>query len=538
MNACFWDGGGLLAAEAIKVAKLDLPRSATIALAIALGVYLVVLTGLSIFASRKVETEEDYLVAGRNLPLFLCWGTLIATWFGAASMTAASEAAREDGLIGVILDPFACAATLVFAGLFYAAPMWRMKLLTTGDFFRRTYGTKAELIGACIQIPSYFGWIALQYKALGDMQELYFGIPAGWGIVIACGITLAYTMIGGMWSVTLTDTAQIVFAFFGLLMLAFSAYSSFGGGSAFIGIDRMIAQTEPSHLTLLPEATALAILGYFGTWATGLFGNIPGQDLQQRIFSARDEKTASRACILAGVLYLSFGLIPVSLGLISRLIEPDAEGGILQLMAAKYLTPTMAVIFVVSFTSIVVSTATSAVLAPATILGHNVLSRIAILKNRGLVLDRFCVFLISMGGLALAFSGQSKMALLDLALSMQLVALFIPLTMGLYGRPRTAWAAVLAMVFGIACFMARWLPEQIFLVQPESFEGEYPDYVAQLYPASAGLLRDILTIPADLYGFGASLVGYFVGQSIGYHSQPINDQTLKDAWGDEWHRYS
>ncbi len=538
MNACFWDGSGLLAAEAIKVAKLDLPRSATIALAIALGVYLVVLTGLSIFASRKVETEEDYLVAGRNLPLFLCWGTLIATWFGAASMTAASEAAREDGLIGVILDPFACAATLVFAGLFYAAPMWRMKLLTTGDFFRRTYGTKAELIGAFIQIPSYFGWIALQYKALGDMQELYFGIPAGWGIVIACGVTLAYTMIGGMWSVTLTDTAQIVFAFFGLLMLAFSAYSSFGGGSAFIGIDRLIAQTEPSHLTLLPEATALAILGYCGTWATGLFGNIPGQDLQQRIFSARDSKTASRACILAGVLYLAFGSIPVSLGLISRLIEPDAEGGILQLMAAKYLTPTMAVIFVVSFTSIVVSTATSAVLAPATILGHNVLSRIAIFKNRGLVLDRFCVFLISMGGLALAFSGQSKMALLDLALSMQLVALFIPLTMGLYGRPRSSWAAILAMGFGITCFMARWLPEQIFLVQPDSFEGEYPDYVAQLFPASAGLLRDMLTIPADLYGFGASLVGYFVGQAIGYRSQPINDQTLKDAWGDEWHRYS
>lgn len=178
------------------------------------------------------------------------------------------------------------------------------------------------------------------------------------------------------------------------------------------------------------------------------------------------------------MLYLAFGSIPVSLGLISRLIEPDAEGGILQLMAAKYLTPTMAVIFVVSFTSIVVSTATSAVLAPATILGHNVLSRIAIFKNRGLVLDRFCVFLISMGGLALAFSGQSKMALLDLALSMQLVALFIPLTMGLYGRPRSSWAAILAMGFGITCFMARWLPEQIFLVQPDSFEGEYPDYVA------------------------------------------------------------
>uniref|UniRef100_A0A7C2K2T8 Sodium:solute symporter n=1 Tax=Schlesneria paludicola TaxID=360056 RepID=A0A7C2K2T8_9PLAN len=529
----------LLAAEAPEFTQLQMTPGTQWLLGGALAVYLVVLTVLSVVATKKVSTEEDYLVAGRNLPLFLCWGTLIATWFGAASMTAASESAREEGLLGVILDPFACAVTLVYAGLMFAGPMWRMKLLTTSDFFRRTYGSTAELVGACIQVPAYFGWIALQYKAIGGMLAVYFGVPVEWGIVIACGVTLAYTMIGGMWSVTLTDTLQISFAFLGLLILAYTAYSQFGGGSAFAGVDRLLTETDPQYLTLIPPAAAAAILASTGAWATGIFGNIPGQDLQQRIFSARDAKTASRACILAGILYFCFGMIPVSLGLISQHVAAEADGDILQIMAGKYLTPALAVIFVVSFTSVVVSTATSAVLAPATILSHNLLGRFSYFRGRGLVLDRLCVFLISMGGLSLAFSGQSKMELLDLALSMQLVALYIPLHMGLYGRPRSQWCALIPMILGISCFMARWLPENVFLVQPDNFQGEYGDYIASLIASLAwkGILRDLFMMPDSLYGLGASLIGYLLAQAIFSRQEPINDQTLKDAWGEDWTRF-
>src|SRR5687768_3355895 len=90
---------------AAEIAPLDLAPSTRWLLGGALGLYLVVLTTLSVLAARRVNTQEDYLVAGRSLPLFLCWGSLIATWFGAESMTASSEAARESGLLGVILDP-------------------------------------------------------------------------------------------------------------------------------------------------------------------------------------------------------------------------------------------------------------------------------------------------------------------------------------------------------------------------------------------------------------------------------------------------
>ncbi|MCS5617807.1 MAG: Na+:solute symporter, partial [Pirellulales bacterium] len=164
--------------------RLDLPPGAVPLLGWALAGYVAFLLGISIYASRRIRNEADYVVAGRRLPLFLAWGTLIATWFGAATMFAAAEAAREEGLLGVVLDPLACAGTLVIAGIFFARPLWKMELYTMADFYRAKYGSAAELTGALIQVPAYFSWIALQYTALARILELYFEIPLASGILI------------------------------------------------------------------------------------------------------------------------------------------------------------------------------------------------------------------------------------------------------------------------------------------------------------------------------------------------------------------
>lgn len=470
-------------------------------LKIALGIYVVFLLGLSIVATRRVRNEEDYLIAGRRLPLFLAWGTLMATWFGAATMFAAAESARDEGLRGVILDPFACSATLIFAGLFFARPLWRMKLLTMADFYHEKYGEKAEILGASIQIPSYFAWIALQYTALSRILSTYFETPFTHGVLYSAAVTLVYTLVGGMWSVTLTDTLQIVVALFGLVVLATTVFAQpeLGDGSAVRGVSVMLeklSDSHPEHLSLLPGMSGVLIMSWIAAWATGLFGNIPGQDLQQRVFASKDENTASRACILAGVLYFMFGIIPVSLGLASHVTHPELEGEPVAFLAGHYLSPAMLVVFVIAVVSMVVSTATSAVLAPATLLGHNLLNRLPILRDRALLRDRLCVVLVSAGGVVLALQGQGMMELLDMALSIQLVALFIPVVMGIYGKPRGQASAVLAMSLGFSTWLIK------FGLEIAEFE------------AAPGLAQTLMDIPADFYGFGFSLAGYLVGQQL------------------------
>ena len=481
---------------------LNLEPGAVWILGWALVGYVLLLLLISVYATGKVEDETDYLVAGRRLPLFLAWGTLIATWFGAATMFAAAGAAREAGMLGVVLDPFACSATLILAGIFYARPLWKMELFTMADFYRVKYGAAAEIIGACIQVPSYFSWIALQYTALAKILELYFGIPLMTGILIVAAVTLVYTMIGGMWSVTLTDTVQIVIGLAGLVVLLLATLSQpqLGDGNPLRGawtLATRVAQTHPDHLRLVPGDMSLAVmLGWLGTWATGLFGNIPGQDLQQRVFASKSPDTAMRACVLAGVLYFFFGMMPVMLGLASLVTHPGEAIDPVGFLAGEYLSTGMLVVFVVAIVSMVVSTATSAVLAPATILGHNLLARLAPFANRPLFRDRLCVVLVSLGGVAMAMWGKSLMALLDVALSIQLVALFVPVTMGIYGRPRGALPAVLSMLLGFFAWMATFAIEHLDGRLPEAF------------------FTAVTTVPSDFWGLGFSVVGYALGQAL------------------------
>ncbi|MFM8413855.1 MAG: sodium:solute symporter family transporter, partial [Planctomycetota bacterium] len=385
-------------------------------------------------------------------------------------------------------------------------PLWKMELYTMADFYRAKYGKAAEVVGACIQVPSYFSWIALQYLALARILELYFGIPLVVGILLVAAVTLAYTLIGGMWSVTLTDTAQIVIAMVGLvvLMAATLSDSRLGDGDPFRGLAVVysrVSQTHPDHLRLVPaEASLAAILPWLAAWATGLFGNIPGQDLQQRVFASKSPNTAMHACILAGVLYLVFGMIPVTLGLASLVTHPEGQLDPVGFLAGEYLSPWMLVVFVIAVMSMVVSTATSAVLAPATILGHNLLSRLPPLDGNGLLRDRICVVLVSLGGVAMALCGKSLMQLLDVALSIQLTALFVPVAMGIYGRPRGPLPAVLAMLAGLGAWLVTFTIEHL--------EGRLPE----------AFFTAVTTVPSDFWGLGCSILGYALGQALAHRA--------------------
>ena len=483
-----------------------------------LGLYLLCIFALSIFAARRVKSEEDYVVAGRRLPLTLAWATLLATWFGAATILGAAEAARVEGVRGTVLDPFASGAALIVAGLFFARPLWNMRLLTIADFYGRAFGPRSEIVASIILVPGYFGWIAAQYLALAGIQQTFFGIDPTTGMLIAAGIITAYTLIGGMWSVTLTDALQMSIVLVTLVVLAAASFAQLGGGSLAAGLSRLFEQTPSDELTLLPEAGAAAAIVWLGTWGSGVFGNIPGQDLMQRVFASKSARTAVNACVLAGVVYIAFGLIPVGLGLASRILLPaDGNGEILAVLASQYLAPALTVVFVVSLVSIIVSTATSAVLSPATIMGHNLLARLAAFRGRGLFADRLSVLLITLASLATAFSGKTILELLELSLSIGLVALFVPLVFGLWGRPRGELPALLAMGFGALVWVAREAMEFIVVAAVDPVAGgsvTLAERLASGYGGGGPLAWAVFVfalLPSAISGTAFSLAGYWLG---------------------------
>ena len=479
-------------------------------LAVFVVVYLLAILVVSWFASRRVRNEEDYVVAGRRLPLWLAWGTLLATWFGAATMMGAAEAARYEGLRGTLLDPFAAGLALIAAGLLFARPLWEMKLLTIGDYYGRRFGSRAEVAASVILVPGYFGWIGAQYVALGGLMHTFFGVPMPVGIAGGALVVGVYTLLGGMWSVTLTDTLQLGVLLVGLLVLVGSVISQLGDGSWVTGCATLWRETDPEMLSMMPEATAVGVIGWLAVWGNGIFGNLPGQDLTQRIFASRDAITAVRACVLAGVVYLAFGMIPVALGLASRLLLPVGAGesaDIMAVLAQQFLSPAMTVVFVISLLSIIISTATSAVLSPATLLAHNLLGRWPRFAAHKLWTERFCVVLMIACGLAMAFSGDSIMGLLEASLVTIFAALFVPLLLGVYGPPCGPSPALHAMGWGIGMWLFRSLLEAWWLPLPEAASAEYSDYLAGRWAP----LWIIGAVPAEIAGVLASFAGYGYG---------------------------
>jgi Na+/proline symporter len=414
-------------------------------------VYVAAMYAIAFFARKRIVTAEDYIVAGRRLPFSLAWMTLLGTWFGAETILTTPDEVRVRGLVATALDPLGVGLCLVVAGLFVAAPMWRMQLLTLPEFFGRKFGRTAELLSALIMVPSYFGWIAAQYVALAGILELYFGLDMRIGIAVVAIVGGGYTIMGGMWSVAFTDALQISLVLVGIVILGGVVLYQLGAGDFVAGFERLHTDVPPEKLDWIPAEDLEALVGWLAVLAIGALGNLPGQDLLQRIFASKSARVAQGACLFAGVAYLSFGMIPVGLGLASSVIAPGAEGSVLPILAGAFLTPVLAVVFLVAVLSAVLSTIDSAIIAPSSVLAQNVLR--PVFPNHLLALNRWSTVVVGAGSLVMAYVGESAYELLESAYAATLVGLFVPMMFGLYTRPQSGKAALASIVLGTGVWL-------------------------------------------------------------------------------------
>jgi SSS family solute:Na+ symporter len=430
---------------------LQVPDMNSFVLGAVLFAFLLAMLAIGLWSRGRIESAEDYLVAGRRLPLSLAWATLFATWFGAGTLLTATDEVRAEGLRAAALEPIGAGLCLILAGLFFARKLWSMRLLTLADFYARRFGPRAELVASLIMIPSYFGWIAAQFVALAGVLELYWAIPAAHGIWLVALVGTGYTVLGGMWSVTLTDIVQLAILLAGLGVLAVGALLELGTDAGMAaGWLRLLEATPPEKLVLIPSESAAALLAWISVLGIGMLGNLPGQDLAQRIFASRSAQVAVAACLLAGVLYIVLGMIPVLAGLAADLIvgPEGSRTATLPLLVGTLLSPAMSIVFVLALVAAVMSTIDSAVLAPSSVLANNLLRRVW--PDASLLgLSRAAVVAVAATSLAVAYVGASAYELLESAYAITMVGLFVPLTVGLHSERGSERAALFAMLTGI-----------------------------------------------------------------------------------------
>lgn len=414
---------------------------------IAIGVFVLGMIAIGAVAARRAAGAEDFLVAGRSLPLWLCTATLTATWMGAGTVIGAAGAAYEEGMLGVIADPFGAALCLTIAGMFYVRTLRRMELLTIADFFQLRYSPWSGILSSVALMALYIGWTAVQFKAFGLVAGSLIDADPDMAIVAGAIIILIYTAAGGMWAVALTDAVQVVILLIGLALILPLVISDFGG------IDATIGQLTADQLRMVPaEGTSSAWIEYLRAWLIIGIGSIATQDLMQRSFSARSEGIARNSAYLAAILYLTFGMIPVILGLIGSHVVPglaDPEM-IVPELAAKHLHPVATVFFIGALLAAVMSSADSALLAPASLLSANIIPffRPQVSDKNSLAWARWSVPVIGLVSLIVALRAEEIFDLMLSSFEMPLVSLFAPFTAGIWWKRANATGALASMIVG------------------------------------------------------------------------------------------
>lgn len=422
-------------------------------LLLSIGLYMLMTIAIGWWASTRVKNTRDFVMAGRSLPLVVAASAMFATWFGSETIMGAPSQFVDGGLIAVVEDPFGAALCLILVGAFFARRFYKMNLLTFIDFFRIRYSRTTELVSAILIVPSYFGWIAAQLVAMAVVLGALTGIPFHMGIILCTFVVVFYTYIGGMWAVSITDFVQTIIIIAGLVVLAVSMAEAAGG------VSRVIASTPEGFFNFLPEGNFHSISHYIAAWITIGLGSIPQQDVFQRVMSAKDVKTSVRAAYIGGFMYLTIGFIPLFIALAGRMLYTDTGGGdpqmLIPLMVLRHSPVVLQALFFGALLSAILSTTSGAMLAPATIIGENLVRPyFKNITDRGLLrIMRMSVVFVAVLSAIMASWSANIYDLVGQSSAFSLVSLFFPLVLGMYWKRSSNAGALASMTVGLVVWL-------------------------------------------------------------------------------------
>ncbi|MEY4644806.1 MAG: hypothetical protein RLZZ596_1637 [Pseudomonadota bacterium] len=451
-------------------------------------VYLLITISIGLIAAKRVKNTADFAVAGHKLPLIMIVTTTFATWFGSETVLGIPAKFVNGGLGSVVEDPFGAGTCLILVGIFFAAKLYRMNLLTISDFFRERYGRGIEVVCSVIIMLSYLGWVSAQITALGLVFNLLSAgaVSMPQGMVIGVMVIMAYTLFGGMWSVAVTDFVQMIILVLGLTTIAIFAGNMAGGASNVVS---MAASRD--MFNFFPEPNFKDIVFFLAAAITMMLGSIPQQDVFQRVMSADSVKSATRGPVIGGIFYILFAFVPIFLVTSALIIMPEQTEVLLKEDPQKVL-PTlvlekmpfiMQVLFFGALLAAIQSCASATLLAPSVTFVENIwrqfkphMSDRQELRTMRLTVLVFGAFVLSY---AIIMRGTSIYEMVSGAYQVTLVGAFVPLVFGLYWKRATTQGAVFAVTLGLLT----WL---LFLATPAG--EEFPAQLAGVLAALTGMV--------------------------------------------------
>ncbi len=447
-------------------------------MALDLIVVLLYATGmiaLGWYGMRRAKTRDDYLVAGRNLGPGFYLGTMAATVLGGASTIGTVRLGYVYGISGFWL----CGAIglgIVGLSLFLAKPLLKLKIYTVTQVLERRYNPAARQASALIMLVYALMIGATSTIAIGTVMQVLFGLPFWVSILVGGGVVVLYSTIGGMWSLTLTDIVQFLIMTVGLvfLLMPMSIVDAGGWGA-------MVAALPASYF----DFTAIGwdtILTYFLIYFFGIF---IGQDIWQRVFTARSEGVAKVAGTAAGLYCVLYGLAGALIGMAAKVLLSDLENvnNAFASIVQTSLPNGIRGLVIAAALAALMSTAAAGLLAASTTVVQDLLPRLRQGRESGsgdVHENRIATLLMGAVVLVIALVVSDVISALTLAYNLLVGGMLIPLIGAIYWKRATTAGAISSMSLGFLT--------ALFFMLKDGLDANTPIY----YSLSVALVSFVL----------------------------------------------
>ncbi|MDO4619809.1 MAG: sodium:solute symporter family protein [Lachnospiraceae bacterium] len=408
-------------------------------------------------SSKKINSNTDFMVAGRRLGPVLMAGTLAATEIGGGS----SLGVVQNGMGGYGLSAAWYVITLgiAFVILSVIAPKFRQsEIKTVPEYFRRRYGKGSGIITALIMLVPLVGLTAGQYIASAVVLSTMLGISYKTAVIVTAVIVTTYSVMGGLWSVSITDNIQMLLILFGMAIAIPFTFNYAGGWSNIVanipeGTLRLVGGEAGGYDAI--SIIALVIM-YVATFSVG-------QEAVSRFYAAKDGKAATGGALLAAVFNFVYAFIPAILGVamlalinMGKFSTEDFAGVgaryALPVLASEVMPPIIVGLLFAGIISATMSSSDSDLLGAGSIFATDIYKQI-IKKDASSkeVMNVTQITMIVVGVISMLialFNTQSLLTILMFCFTLRAAGTFFPYILGMYWKGASTAGTIASLIGG------------------------------------------------------------------------------------------
>ncbi|MEC3980272.1 sodium:solute symporter [Amycolatopsis sp. H20-H5] len=408
-----------------------------------IALYIAGMIGVGWIGLRLAKTKSDYLVAGRRLGWFMYSGTMSAVVLGGASTVGGVKLGYTYGVSGAWLVITIGIGILVLHAVF-ARRLVKLRVYTVGEMLDLRYGGSTSAISGVVMWVYTLMLTVTSTLAFATIFKVLFALPNWAGIAVGGSIVVLYSVLGGMWSITLTDIAQFVIKTIGILFILLPVAINSAGGFA-----GMRERLDASYF----EFTAIGGSTIFTYVLIYSFGLLIGQDIWQRVFTARTPAVATGGGIISGVYCLVYGVAGALIGTAAKALYPDlgnAQDAFATIVERLLPTGVRGLVLAAAL-SAMMSTASGALIACSTVSTSDLLGKLGLKSKSGegeVTRNRIATFVLGVLAIGIAMIVDDVVDALTIAYNILVGGLLVAIIGALFWKRGTRPGALASMIAG------------------------------------------------------------------------------------------